>query len=139
MNDYRREAINSSRAAARACTRARRGTSTLSQGRPQGRAPTIYELVHLFNIFVLSMREHLRFLVFTLRFAQPTNIVEDDAHSCIVGTGACPCPVCPCSFLLLCSSYSHYKHQRMLLQILVEFTDNCSMARNATHQWRVKA
>ena len=87
MNDYRREAINSSRAAARACTRARRGTSTLSRGRPQGRAPTIYELVHLFNIFVLSMREHLRFLTFTLRFAQPTNIVEDDAHSCIVGTG----------------------------------------------------
>ena len=83
MNEYRREAINSSRAAARA----RKRTSTPLRGRPQGHAPTIYDLIHLFNIFVLSMREYLRFLAFTLRFAQPTNIVEDDARSCIVGTG----------------------------------------------------
>ena len=90
MNEYRRETINSTRATARARTRARKGTSTPPRGRPQGRAPTIYDLVHLFNIFVLSMREHLRFLTFTLRFAQPTNIVEDDARSCIVGSGLAP-------------------------------------------------
>jgi len=86
MNDYRREASNSSRADARA----RKGTSTPPRGRTQGHAPTIYDLIHLFNIFVLSIREYLRFLTFTLRFAQPTNICEDDARSCIVGTGLAP-------------------------------------------------
>ena len=87
MNNYRKDIINNTSAAARACTMARKGTSTSSQGRPQGHAPTIYGLVHLFNIFVLSIREHLRFLTITLRFAQPTNIVEDDARACMVGTG----------------------------------------------------
>ena len=44
MNDYRKDIINSTRAAARACTSARKGTSTPSQGRPQGRAPVLVPL-----------------------------------------------------------------------------------------------
>ena len=90
MNDYRNNTINSTRAAAKTCTSARKATSTPPQGRPQGHAPTIYDLVHSFSIIVLFMREHLRFLTFMLRFAQPTSIIEDDARSCIVGTGLAP-------------------------------------------------
>ena len=87
MNDYRKDIINSTSAAARA----RKGTSTP----PRGRAPRARRCPGV-------------------------------ALAAALGCGA---PYC-----ILCSSYSHYKHQRMLLQILVEFMDNCSTARNAMHQ-----
>ena len=56
MNDYRKDIINSTRAAARACTRARKGTSTPSPGRPPWGGALLLALVFL--VFPLQASAH---------------------------------------------------------------------------------